>query len=107
MKFHIPRPIAMVLTGFQLSQMVVGLVVNFHAYATKLNGDACDISYHHLNMGLVMYASYFLLFAKFFFQAYYGRKSAKANAAAALLENNNNNLAERVTTRSRANKKMD
>ncbi len=113
LKFHIPRPIAMGITCLQLSQMVVGLVVNFYAYTTKLNGDSCDISYHHLNMGLVMYASYFALFIHFFVQAYFGRKpqgkkaTSTSNKNDALFEKNNNNYAPRdgITTRSRATSK--
>jgi hypothetical protein len=60
----------MTITTLQLSQMFVGVVVNVYAYFSKLRGVDCDISYYHLNLGLIMYASYFLLFAEFFHRAY-------------------------------------
>jgi len=104
LKVRIPRPIAMGITCLQLSQMVVGLAVNFHAYSTKNSGGSCDISYHHLNMGLTMYASYFALFINFFYKAYFARKEARAIAAAkkSALSEDNNNVG--VSTRSKSRK---
>jgi len=66
----IPKWIAMTITTLQLSQMVIGVTVNVYAYRMKLEGVDCDVSLHHLNMGLTMYASYFILFAHFFYRAY-------------------------------------
>jgi hypothetical protein len=85
--------------------MVVGLAVNLYAYRTKNVGDYCDVPYHHLNMGLAMYASYFALFINFFYKAYFERKEArklaaatnKANAiAAAAASNYNKNLKKKI-----------
>lgn len=50
--------------------MVVGVVVNVYAYAMKLKGVECDVAFYNLNLSLGMYASYFVLFAHFFNQAY-------------------------------------
>jgi len=69
----VPRPIAMTITILQLSQMIVGVVVNGYAFAAKSKGLDCDVSHHHLNLGLAMYASYFVLFAHFFYRAYFSR----------------------------------
>lgn len=57
--------------------MVVGVGVNSYAAYIKSQGGNCDISWHHIQMGLCMYASYFLLFAHFFYQAYYSKQSVK------------------------------
>ncbi|CAG7828894.1 unnamed protein product [Allacma fusca] len=78
LRFHIPRPISMAITCLQLSQMVLGVTVNLYAYSTKNQNVQCDVKYHHLNVGLGTYASYFLLFSNFFYRAYmhgHGRKA--------------------------------
>jgi hypothetical protein len=36
----------------------------------RLGGVDCDVSLYHLNFGLIMYFSYFCLFAHFFHTAY-------------------------------------
>jgi len=77
MGIWVPRPIAMTITILQLSQMVVGVIVNGYAYKTKAKGFDCDVSSHHLQMGLAMYASYFVLFAHFFYKAYFGARKRK------------------------------
>jgi len=76
---HVPRPIAMSITILQLSQMVIGILVNSHAYSMKMKGTECDVSMHHLHMAVVMYGSYFVLFAHFFRKAYFDapKKSSK------------------------------
>ena len=71
MRVRIPRPVSMAITTLQLSQMIVGLGVNFYAYSVKSSGGNCDVPYKHLNMGFAMYASYFVLFAHFFYKAYF------------------------------------
>lgn len=73
----VPRPIAMTITILQLSQMVVGVIVNGYAYVAKAKGLECDVTHHHLHLGLAMYASYFILFAHFFYKAYFGRRKLK------------------------------
>jgi len=104
-RVHIPRPIAISITLFQLSQMVVGIVVNSYAYWVKMNGEACDISYHHLHMGFLMYASYFVLFAHFFHQAYLRRRSTSATKT--VIEDNNNVIASEVGVQTRSKSKKD
>lgn len=60
----------------QLVQMVVGVVVNVHAYQAKLDGKECDVSDRNINLCLIMYTSYFLLFARFFYKTYLARRSS-------------------------------
>ena len=74
----IPKPISITITTLQLSQMVLGVTVNVYAYYTKNQNISCDVKYHHLNVGLATYASYFILFSNFFYRAYFDSRKAKA-----------------------------
>lgn len=78
LRIQIPKPISMTITTLQLSQMVLGVTVNLYAYSTKNKNINCDVKYHHLNVGLATYASYFLLFTNFFYRAYFDRRKIKA-----------------------------
>jgi len=71
---YIPKPIAMAITVSQLSQMVIGVYVNVYAYKALNRGEACDVKYHHLHVGLGLYASYFVLFGNYFYWAYFKGK---------------------------------
>lgn len=70
LKVRVPRPIAITITSLQLVQMVIGVIVNIHAYQMKQNGTACDVSDRNINLCLIMYTSYFILFARFFYKIY-------------------------------------
>lgn len=70
LKVRIPKPIAVCITSLQLVQMVVGVIVNVHAYQVKQAGIACDVSDRNINLCLIMYSSYFILFARFFYKSY-------------------------------------
>jgi len=70
LRYRIPKPIAVVITSLQLVQMLVGVVVNVHAYQAKTSGIECDVSEQNINFCLIMYTSYFLLFARFFYKTY-------------------------------------
>jgi hypothetical protein len=72
--YRIPKPIAVSITSLQIVQMVVGVIVNVHAYQAKQNGLACDVSDRNIQMSLIMYTSYFVLFARFFYKAYLSPK---------------------------------
>ena len=54
----------------QLIQMVVGCLVNFWVIQIKQSGQECHVSDQNIKMSLLMYASYFVLFGRFFFNAY-------------------------------------
>ncbi|KAK8386338.1 hypothetical protein O3P69_010779 [Scylla paramamosain] len=70
LKFRVPRWIAMSITTAQLAQMVMGAVVNIWAYQVKQAGNECHVSYDNIKISLLMYTSYFVLFARFFRKAY-------------------------------------
>ena len=70
MKFRVPNQVRMVITLLQLIQMVIGCYINFYVYSTKNQGKFCQISYENIRYSFLMYFSYFILFAKFFYDAY-------------------------------------
>lgn len=70
MKFRVPNQIRMVITLLQLIQMIVGCGINFYVYYAKSNGRQCFITYENIYYSFLMYFSYFVLFAKFFYDSY-------------------------------------
>lgn len=77
LRFKIPRPFAMGITSLQLLQMVVGCTINYTAYGYKESGRECGVSRSNLMYSSIMYTSYFVLFARFFFTAYFFKASPK------------------------------
>ncbi|CAL8101771.1 unnamed protein product [Orchesella dallaii] len=73
-RVRIYKPIAVMITSLQLVQMCIGVIVNVHAYQAKQSGLACDVSDRNINLCLIMYSSYFILFARFFYKAYLHKK---------------------------------
>ena len=71
---RIPRFINVCITFVQMSQMIVGCIVNYLAYHYRSNGEPCSTTDHNLLVALLMYSSYFFLFAHYFYQAYFVRK---------------------------------
>ena len=53
--------------------MVIGLYVNMSAYTYKQEGRPCSVTYENLAASFFMYFTYFLLFVKFFYDAYVGK----------------------------------
>jgi elongation of very long chain fatty acids protein 6 len=78
MRVRVPKFLAMMITSLQLIQMVVGFAVNYMAYYYKSNGRDCSVSDHNLMYGSIMYGSYFVLFARFFHNAYFSKSDRKA-----------------------------
>ena len=72
----------MAITACQLAQMVVGCLVNFYALHVKNSGGECGVSYLMINLALIMYFSYFALFANFFYNSYIARKPRSAAGGA-------------------------
>lgn len=70
LKFRVPNQLRMIITLLQLLQMVVGCILNFYTYNVKNQGQYCGITYNNLYYSFLMYFSYFILFAKFFYDAY-------------------------------------
>ncbi|KAA0203297.1 hypothetical protein HAZT_HAZT001961 [Hyalella azteca] len=70
LKFKVSRYVAMFITTAQLAQMIMGAAVNIWAYQVKQAGNECHVSYENIKISLIMYTSYFVLFAHFFRRAY-------------------------------------
>ncbi|XP_045621678.1 very long chain fatty acid elongase 6 isoform X3 [Procambarus clarkii] len=70
LRFRVPRWVAMSITTAQLAQMIMGAAVNIWAYQVKQAGNECHVSYDNIKVSLLMYTSYFVLFAHFFRRAY-------------------------------------
>jgi len=68
--FRVPKKVAMVITSSQLIQMVIGAYVTYYAFERKLANEPCNISYGTAKLALIMYGSYFALFAQFFVNSY-------------------------------------
>jgi len=81
MRYRPPKAVAMLITSLQLLQMVVGCTVNFLAYRYKTEGRECRVSDTNLKLSLLMYISYFVLFARFFYNAYFQDKKVDRNGS--------------------------
>ena len=68
----------MQITLLQLLQMIIGCWINIKAWQYKKNGEMCQVSDENLQVSLVMYATYFLLFAQFFLGSYIFKKSSRS-----------------------------
>ena len=76
-RFNVPKFLAMIITTLQLIQMVVGCLVNIWTYQIKEDGLECQVSDNNIKLSLLMYCSYFVLFARFFYNAYLKPKNSK------------------------------
>jgi len=75
LKYPVPKPFAMVITTLQLLQMVGGCIINCMAYSYKQNGMKCSVSDNNLRFCFLLYFSYFILFARFFYNSYFKSNS--------------------------------
>lgn len=78
---RIPSWVNVAITSLQLTQMLVGCVVNAYAYLFRRRGEWCSATDTNLRVSFLMYFSYFVLFAHFFYIAYVD-KSKRAAASA-------------------------
>ena len=68
------RPIAPLITGFQILQMVIGTcVVIYTGYMHETGARPCHIDDTTARSGLIMYGSYLILFADLFRKNYLGK----------------------------------
>ncbi|CAG0878923.1 unnamed protein product [Darwinula stevensoni] len=82
-KVHVPRRLAMVITLFQITQMIFGIYANAYAYFAKKAGLHCETPWENIYISALMYLSYFLLFLNFFVDAYLRRTFNKMKTSAA------------------------
>lgn len=78
MGYKPPRFIPMVITSMQLTQMIVGCMVNLWAYDyLQTKPGRCNISLINIKLSTAMYFSYCVLFAKFFYATYLSPNARK------------------------------
>ncbi|XP_033644135.1 elongation of very long chain fatty acids protein 6-like [Asterias rubens] len=67
---RIPNWVGLVITTLQITQMLVGCVVNGYAYWKIRNGGYCSTNEQNMTVSSVMYFSYLVLFLNFFIGRY-------------------------------------
>lgn len=70
MRIKMPRWVAIIITSSQILQMVAGCFVSYFGYLTRQKGQFCQLPDNIANYALLMYFSYFVLFARFFYSTY-------------------------------------
>ncbi|XP_071954512.1 very long chain fatty acid elongase 6-like [Antedon mediterranea] len=66
----VPTWVNIMITTLQLLQMIVGCIINGYAYMFRKQGEVCSTTDMNLRVSFLMYFSYFLLFAHFFYNTY-------------------------------------
>ena len=82
---HPPRWVARTITTIQISQMFVGLYINYLAITSIMSGKACHTYYFNIAMSLIMYASYVVLFGNFYYWTYIHKKARKPDASTGII----------------------
>ncbi|CAL8107277.1 unnamed protein product [Orchesella dallaii] len=70
MGFRLPRSVSMLITSLQIGQMIGGALLNIHGFVMLSQGIPCSRKLHNIKLALLMYMSYLLLFAHFFYTSY-------------------------------------
>ncbi|GFR21493.1 putative fatty acid elongation protein 3 [Trichonephila clavata] len=70
MRFKLPRFFSICITCLQITQMFVGIYIVTYAYIMKGKGQHCHFTDDNAILNLLMYASYFVLFVWYFYNAY-------------------------------------
>nr|XP_002730581.1 PREDICTED: elongation of very long chain fatty acids protein 6-like [Saccoglossus kowalevskii] len=79
---RVPKPCAMVITALQLSQMFIGVWLCYYVYQVQSQGEECHVSLLQWRLSGLMYLSYFVLFANFFYNTYMkGRQGTRRSDA--------------------------
>ena len=76
-RIQVPRFVQQSITLLQLIQMIAGCIVNISAFQYKQQGYSCDTSNTNIKLSLVLYASYLILFAHFFYTTYFRKGSTR------------------------------
>jgi len=69
-RVRVPSFVRMSVTILQILQMAVGLVVSVNAYVNKRSGLHCHTTSPNAVFAILLYTSYLILFAHFFYQQY-------------------------------------
>ncbi|XP_063968855.1 very long chain fatty acid elongase 6-like [Lytechinus pictus] len=74
---RIPSWVNISITTIQILQMVVGCYVNIYAYKMIKKGEPCSTTHDNIKYASLMYLSYFMLFAHFFYNTYINKTLSK------------------------------
>lgn len=81
---RVVRPFAPLITGIQILQMIIGvMIVSYLTTQVFILKAPCKANSYNICYGLLMYASYLVLFCKLFYSNYIKRSTPSAGAAAA------------------------
>jgi elongation of very long chain fatty acids protein 6 len=78
---RVAKKVSVLITTLQLLQMVGGIAVTVASVVYHYRGATCYVSLANSLLGLLMYASYFVLFAKLFYDHYIEGPSQDSRAA--------------------------
>ncbi|GFS32878.1 elongation of very long chain fatty acids protein 6 [Nephila pilipes] len=70
LRIKTPRIFALIITFLQILQMIFGFYITYFSYVTIHKGEPCNQKTNIAISGLLMYGSYFVLFARFFYYSY-------------------------------------
>ena len=76
LRFHVPRTLRIFITFFQIIQMIIGSSINVWIYIIVKRGELCAQSFTCWCLGIVIYPSYVILFANFFYKSYLVKEKA-------------------------------
>jgi len=93
---RLPKPLAMLITLSQIAQMIMGFYVTYYSY---VNAATCSMPVDVSIYGLLMYGSYFVLFANFFINSYFLSSKSKLKSDVngnSKIDNNNIEKAKKI-----------
>ena len=88
-----PRWIAKTITTIQLSQMFVGILLNYLATKALLENKTCKMTPFKIGISIFFYASYAILFGNFFYWSYIHKRPAKETEPATSAASSGNGFA--------------
>uniref|UniRef100_A0A8C6WP10 Elongation of very long chain fatty acids protein 6 n=1 Tax=Neogobius melanostomus TaxID=47308 RepID=A0A8C6WP10_9GOBI len=84
--FKVSRKFAMFITITQITQMLMGCVVNYLVYSWMQQGQECPSHMQNIVWSSLMYLSYFVLFVQFFYEAYITKSRQMYPSSAAIFK---------------------
>jgi len=83
MKFKISKWVMMTITTLQLVQMIIGCFIAAYTHVQMQNGVFCNQTRENVIFCMMMYFSYFILFAHFFYTTYIANNKKAQNQSTA------------------------
>ena len=75
----VPRAVSIAITCLQLIQMLCGIAACSYSLLMLLNDVPCNAQYRNIYVSLLMYSSYAILFARFFYVNYLKKKEGTSS----------------------------